>query len=459
MKNLNEIKNVYFVGIGGIGMSALARYFKINGYKVGGYDRAETPLTRKMAQEEGIEVNYVDDVAEIAKEYHDKDKTLVVFTPAIPADNLQLNFFKDQGFDIHKRAEVLGLLSKAGKALCIAGTHGKTTTSTMLAFLLKNSNVGCNAFLGGISENFNSNLLIDTKSPYIVIEADEYDRSFLHLYPEIAVITSMDADHLDIYGSKDKMIEAFDNFADNVRTNGGKLFIKDGLSLPRNKADATYCIDKGDCYAYNLRKDDGCYIFDYHNPEVEIKDIKIGIAGRLNVENATVAITLALKAGATPEEIRIAFPQFKGVNRRFNIKIRNDKFMYIDDYAHHPQEIEATLKSVKEIWPEKHLKVIFQPHLFSRTKDFYNEFAKSLSIADEVVLLDIYPAREKPMSGVTAKLILDGLTVKGRIVSKEEILHEMETQPQEGIVMTMGAGDVDKIVPLMIERLTSTAAA
>lgn len=453
MKNLDEIKNVYFVGIGGIGMSALARYFKVNGYKVGGYDRSETSLTRKMAEEEGIEVNYIDDVAEIAKEYHDKDKTLVVFTPAIPADNLQLNFFKDNGFDMHKRAEVLGLLSRAGKALCIAGTHGKTTTSTMLAFLLKNSHVGCNAFLGGISENFNSNLLIDTKSPYIVIEADEYDRSFLHLYPDMAVITSMDADHLDIYGSKDKMIEAFDNFADNVRTNGGKLFLKDGLSLPRNKEDATYCIDKGDCYAYNLRKDDGCYIFDYHNSEVKIKDIKIGIAGRLNVENATVAITLALKAGATAEEIKASFPNFKGVNRRFNIKIRNDKFMYIDDYAHHPQEIEATLKSVKEIWPEKHLKVIFQPHLFSRTKDFYNEFAKSLSIADEVVLLDIYPAREKPMAGVTAKLILDGLTVKGRIVSKEEILNEMETQPQTGIVMTMGAGDVDKIVPLMIEKL------
>lgn len=453
MKNLNEVKSVYFVGIGGIGMSALARYFKINGYKVGGYDRSETPLTRKMAEEEGIEINYIDEIAEIAKCYQDKDTTLVVYTPAIPADNLQLNFFKDNGFDIHKRAEVLGLLSKSGKALCIAGTHGKTTTSTMLAFLLKNSHVGCNAFLGGISENFGSNLLIDTKSPYIVIEADEYDRSFLHLYPEVAVITSMDADHLDIYGSKDKMIEAFDNFVDNVRTNGGKLFLKDGLSLPRNKTDATYCIDKGDCYAHNLRKDDGCYIFDYHNPNLDIKDIKIGIPGRLNVENATAAITVALEAGVKPEEIQASFPNFKGVNRRFNIKIRNDKFMYVDDYAHHPQEIEATLKSVKEIWPEKHLKVIFQPHLFSRTKDFYHEFAKSLSIADEVVLLDIYPAREKPMSGVTAKLILDGLTVKGRIVSKEEILHEMETQPQEGIVMTMGAGDVDKIVPLMMERL------
>lgn len=450
---LKDIKNVYFIGIGGIGMSALARYFKANQYRVAGYDRTPSLLTDKMASEEGIAVNYRDDEVEIAQEFRDKEDTLVVYTPAIPKDSSQLNFFKKSGFTLHKRAEVLGLLSRSGKAICVAGTHGKTTVSTMTAFLLHQSAVGCNAFLGGISMNFGTNLLINRNSPYVVIEADEFDRSFLHLHPEMAVITSMDNDHMDIYENRKNLLEAFSQFASQVRPDGGKLFLKKGLSLEAAKVSGYYGVDTmADCYSDHLRVIDGYYLFDYHG-KVEMQGLILGVPGRVNVENATAAITLALEAGVTPEEIRAALPEFRGVVRRFNIHVNTEQKMYIDDYAHHPKEIEATLTSVKEMWPHKKLTVVFQPHLYTRTRDFYPEFAKSLSIADRVILLDIYPARELPIPGVTSEMIREQITVPAEILSKEALLEYIGTQFDEGIIMTVGAGDIDRMISTISQKL------
>lgn len=449
----SDIKNVYFLGIGGIGMSALARYFKANGYSVAGYDRTPSALTEKMRTEEGIAVNYVDEETEILPVFLDQRTTLVVYTPAVPKDNTQLNCFLKAGFHLHKRAEVLGLLSRNGKAICVAGTHGKTTVSTITAFLLKNSEVGCNAFLGGISVNFGTNLLLDKNSEYIVIEADEFDRSFLHLYPEMAVITAMDNDHLDIYENRANLVEAFEQFAGNVRP-GGKLFIKSGLKLEKTGVTGYYAVDeKTDYYSDNLRVIDGRYVFDYHGKDEVINDLILGIPGRVNVENATAAITLALSAGVKAADIRKALPEFRGVIRRFNIHVDTGRKMFIDDYAHHPKEIEATLASVKEMWPEKKLTVIFQPHLYSRTNDFYKEFAESLSLADEVILLDIYPARELPIPGVTSEIIRERLTVPGRILSKDELLAYVSDSFSDGILMTVGAGDIDRLVPVITERL------
>ena len=448
-----RIKNVYFLGIGGIGMSALARYFKAVGYRVGGYDRTPSALTQKMQMEEGIEINY-DDISEaIPSEFQDKHKTLLVYTPAVPDNNQQMSFFREMGFTLHKRAEVLGMISRQGKAICVAGTHGKTTISTMTAFLLQRSEIGCNAFLGGISANFGTNLLLDSHSSYIVIEADEFDRSFLHLSPTLAAITSIDEDHLDIYQNKANLTEAFKSFAQLVSPTG-VLFLKQGLVLPDIDRALYYGVETDAmCRAENLRVDNGLYIFDYYGRGVEIKNLKLGVPGRLNVENATIAIALALEAGVSTEEIRRALPDFRGVARRFNIHVNNTSVIYIDDYAHHPKEIEATLRSVREIWPNKKVNVIFQPHLYSRTKDFYLDFARSLSLADNVLLLDIYPARELPIPGVTSQMICDNLTVSGTIKSKEEILSWLEQDFQDDIVITMGAGDIDRLVSRITEIL------
>lgn len=447
------IKNVYFLGIGGIGMSALARYFKSEGYRVGGYDRTPSVLTQKMREEEGIEINYNDTREDIASEYRNKHTTLVIYTPAIHEDNQQMSFFREAGFELYKRAEVLGMISRSGKAICVAGTHGKTTVSTMTAFLLQRSKIGCNAFLGGISVNFGTNLLLDPQSSYIVIEADEFDRSFLHLSPALATITSIDADHLDIYQNKANLTESFKSFAQLVSPIG-VLFLKSGLKLPEIQATAYYGVGvDADCRAENLYIDDGFYRFDYYGRNVEIKNLKLGIPGRLNVENATIAITLALEAGVQPNEIRQALPNFKGVVRRFNIHFNKLGIVYIDDYAHHPREIEATLCSVREIWPDKTINVIFQPHLYSRTKDFYLDFAHSLSLADNVVLLDIYPARELPISGVTSDMICKKLKVPGKVMNKEETLMWLKYDLKDGIVITMGAGDIDCLVGRIIDIL------
>ncbi|CCZ09979.1 UDP-N-acetylmuramate--L-alanine ligase [uncultured Culturomica sp.] len=444
-----NIKNIYFVGIGGIGMSALARYFRQKGYRVGGYDRTPSALTERLSLE-GIAVNYRDEEEEIASEYRDKADTLVVYTPAVPADSRQLCWFKEAGFVLHKRSEVLGLLSRTGKALCVGGTHGKTTTMTLLAFLLNASHVGCNAFLGGISRNFSTNLLTDEKSEYIVVEADEFDRSFLQLTPYVAAITAMDEDHLDIYGNKANLIDAFEAFAARTVPEG-KVFIKKGLSLEKSKVSGYYAVEEvTDNYSDNLRVEGVQYVFDYHGQKAEIKDLRLGVPGRMNVENATLAITIALEAGMRPEEIREALPRFKGVMRRFNIHSEG-KVMYIDDYAHHPQEIEAVLRAVREMWPEKRLTVAFQPHLYSRTNDLQAGFAKSLDIADEVILLDIYPAREMPIPGVTSAVILDKLNVPAHIVAKGEFPKFVEQNVGEGIFMTVGAGDIDRFVPVFTD--------
>ena len=442
----DTIENIYFLGIGGIGMSALARYFKVKGFRVAGYDRTLSPLTQKMQSEEGFRINYRDEEEEIGTEFRCPETTLVVYTPAIPADSRQLNFFKNRGFALHKRAEVLGMISRQGKAICVAGTHGKTTVSTMTAFLLHHSAIGCNAFLGGISVNFGTNLLLNPESPYIVIEADEFDRSFLHLTPALAVITSMDEDHLDIYQNKANLTEAFEEFAGKV-VEGGLLFLKKGLSLVKSAVTGYYGVEtEADCYADCLRVENGCYAFDYHGRGVVIENLVCGIPGRLNVENATAAITLALEAGGSPEEIRRALPEFRGVARRFNVHVNDGKRIYIDDYAHHPREIEATLRSIREIWPERSLTVVFQPHLYTRTRDFYPGFAKSLSLADEVILLDIYPARELPLPGIDSELIRERLTVSGRILSKEALMEYIGCDFRQGILVTMGAGDIDRLV-------------
>lgn len=439
---------MYFVGIGGIGMSALARYFKANGYRVAGYDRTPSPLTEKLSAEEAIPVNYRDAEEEIGMEYRDKAHTLVVYTPAIPEDNAQLQFFRREGFDLHKRSEVLGLLSRRGKALCIAGTHGKTTTSTLLAYLLHCSSVGCNAFLGGISMNFGTNLLLDAHSPYIVIEADEYDRSFLHLTPEMAAITAMDEDHLDIYGSRKNLIDAFEAFAAKVKE-GGKLFVKKGLELKKTEVSGYYAVgEPAGYYSDNLRVEGVCSVFDYHGERAEIKDLRLGVPGRMNVENATLAITLALEAGVTPEEIKEALPGFRGVLRRFNIHA-SGRTIYIDDYAHHPREIEAVLLAIREIWPDRKLTVAFQPHLYSRTSDFHDWFARSLNIADEVILLDIYPAREQPLPGVTSGIIRKDVVKPSAIVPKERFLKFVEEKVRGGVFVTLGAGDIDRFVPAL----------
>ena len=442
----DAIKQVYFLGIGGIGMSALARYFKACGYAVAGYDRTPSDLTEKMRTEEGIGVNYKDEVDEIPHAFRDVRSTLLVYTPAVPQDNRQMLFFKAQGFELHKRAEVLGMISRLKKAICVAGTHGKTTVSTMTAFLLHHSRIGCSAFLGGVSVNFGSNLLLNHESPYVVIEADEFDRSFLHLSPALAVITSMDNDHLDIYQDRSHLLEAFEAFGNKV-VPGGRLFLKQGLVLPKACVEATYGVDgEADCRAEHLRMQEGKYLFDYYGRGVVMKDLCLGVPGRLNVENAVAAITLALEAGVQPDEIRAALPLFRGVLRRFNIHYNEGGRIYIDDYAHHPREIEATLRSVREIWQDKKMTVVFQPHLYSRTKDFYLEFAHSLNLADEVILLDIYPARELPIPGVTSELIGRHMTVPVRMLHKEELVDYIGSHFRDGILITMGAGDIDRLV-------------
>lgn len=449
----HAIKNIYFLGIGGIGMSALARYFKACGYHVAGYDRTPSPLTGKMQLEEGFAINYLDDESEIAFEFRDPKNTLVVYTPAVPADSRQMTFFRDAGFHLYKRAEVLGMISRQGKAICVAGTHGKTTVSTMTAFLLHHSQVGCNAFLGGISVNFGTNLLLNPNSPYIVIEADEFDRSFLHLSPELAVITAMDEDHLDIYRDRAHLTEAFEQFAQKL-VPGGRIFIKKGLTLQNTLVTGYYGVEtSADCFADHLRVEQGHYVFNYHGRGEDIDGLVLGVPGRLNVENATAAITLALEAGVTPEEIRHALPEFRGVARRFNIHVNETNRVYIDDYAHHPREIEATLQSIREMWPELPMTVIFQPHLYSRTKDFYPDFAKSLSLADEVILLDIYPARELPIPGISSEIIRERLTVPGRILTKKELMAFVSDGFHNGILVTMGAGDIDRMVGNITEEL------
>jgi len=445
MGNLNNIQNIYFLGIGGIGMSALARFFHTQGKKVAGYDRVSTILTQLLEQE-GMDIHYVDDVKLISASYSDKEKTLIIYTPAVPSDHKEFIFFKEQGFTIKKRAEVLGMISLTKDVIAIAGTHGKTTTSTMVAHLLKQSHLDCSAFLGGISQNYQSNLLLSPSSNWVIAEADEYDRSFLQLFPKQAVVTSMDADHLDIYGTHDEVKKAFWQFVSQIK-DGGSLVIKKGLAKDalRNIKVFTYSLsENADFCAENIIAKDGLYHFDLNTPFGKLKDINLGFPGLLNVENSIAAMAMAMLAGVTNDEIYNAMSSFKGVQRRFDFHIRHKDFLMIDDYAHHPEELRYTIQSVKDLYPGKKVMGIFQPHLFSRTNDFAAEFAKSLDLLDQAIVLDIYPAREAPIPGVTSSIILDKMQIKNKILcTKQDLLSVVENINRPDIVITMGAGDID----------------
>lgn len=445
MGNLNNIQNIYFLGIGGIGMSALARYFKAQGKNIAGYDRTSTTLTKQL-EKEGMQIHYRDDLNAIPDLYKNPGNTLVIFTPAVSSDHTEYNFFRNKGFTIKKRAEVLGMISQTKDVIAISGTHGKTTTSTMTAHLLKQSHLDCNAFLGGISQNYKSNLLLADTSNWVVVEADEYDRSFLHLYPKQAVVTAMDADHLDIYGTHEEVKKAFWQFISQIKE-GGSLVMKQGLHAvkPGNIKVFTYSLSgNADFCAENITVKDGLYHFNLNTPFGKLTDLNLGFPGLLNVENSIAAMAMALIAGVKNDEIAKAIASFKGVQRRFDVHIRHKDFMLIDDYGHHPEELRYTIQSVKDLYPGKKVTGIFQPHLYSRTHDFAKEFAESLDLLDQAIVLDIYPARELPIPGVTSAIILDKMRSSNKILcKKQELLSVVENINKPDIVITMGAGDID----------------
>ena len=449
-------KNIYFIGIGGIGMSNLARYFLLKGANVGGYDRTESELTGTLTKE-GALVHYEDNPVLIPAEFKDKTNTLIVYTPAVPATHGELNYFRENGFVVAKRAQLLGEITKQSDAICVAGTHGKTTVSSMVAHLFKQSHIDCNAFLGGILKNYNSNLLLSEKSNYTIVEADEYDRSFHSLQPHIAIVTSADPDHLDIYGTEEAYKESFEKFTSLIRPNG-HLILKIGAKLTPKVNDSvkvwSYSETKGDFHAENIRIGNGEIIFDFVSPKGVIKDISLGVPVKINIENGIAAMAAAELSGATPVEMKAAMSSFMGVKRRFEFHLKNENIVYIDDYAHHPEELKAAIKSIKALYPDKKLTAIFQPHLYSRTRDFADEFAKSLSLADDIILLDIYPAREEPIEGVSSQIILDKITSpKKRLTVKSELLDLISKEHPE-IVVTFGAGDIDRMVPHIKEILS-----
>ncbi len=452
---MNNIKAVYFIGIGGIGMSNLARYFMSKGKKVAGYDRTETPLTKELVKE-GAEIHYSDSVSLIPEYCKDKDTTLVVYTPAVPSENEEVIYFHQQDFTIQKRAQVLGTITKSSKALCCAGTHGKTTTSSMLAHILKQSHLDCNAFLGGILKNYSSNLMLSDKSEFTVIEADEYDRSFHWLHPYMALITSVDPDHLDIYGTEEEYLKSFEKFTTLIQQ-GGALVMKHNIKLSPKVAEGvkvyTYSEDKGDFHAKNIKIGNGEIRFDFVTPKEVIDNIQLGVPVRINIENSIGAMALAWLNGATPDELRHAMLTFQGAKRRFDFILKTDKIVMIDDYAHHPQELAASITSVKELYPDRKVTGVFQPHLYSRTKDFADEFAKSLSLLDELILLDIYPAREKPIEGVTSKIIFDKVTCPKTLCNKQELLPLLENKNDIEVLLTVGAGDIDQLLETIKEVL------
>lgn len=446
---LSNINRVYFVGIGGIGMSALARYFAKRGCVVCGYDKTRTALTAQLEQE-GILISFVDEEEMIPVAFREKyDDTLIVYTPAIPKDSHILNFFQHKGFDLKKRSQVLGIISEGMYCIGVAGTHGKTTTSSMVAHLLTDTGFGCTAFLGGITTNYNSNVLYG-KNNVVVVEADEYDRSFLTLHPDVAVITSMDADHLDIYGDESHLHESFNLFASQLKPEG-RLFIKDGLPI----AGITYSATGNSAIsAKNIRVEEGCFVFDFEDGYTTIKDLKLAMPGKHNVENATAAIGVALSLGIHPKSVKKAIASFKGVKRRFETIVKTSEHIYIDDYAHHPEELKACFDAVRQLHPDKKLTVIFQPHLFTRTRDFADEFAKVLSTADDIVLLEIYPARELPIEGVTSQMLLDKITNEHKQVCAKENVVALIKDKNPGLVLTVGAGDIDTIIEPLKNILT-----
>ena len=444
--NFEDIKSIYFVGAGGIGMSALLRYFMASGMPVGGYDKTPSELTKRL-EEEGAQLHYEDDPCLIPETFRDKAHTLVVYTPAIPADHKEMAWFRAEGFEIQKRAYVLGLLTRSAKGLCVAGTHGKTTTTSMLAHLLHESKVGCNAFLGGITKNYGTNYLLDENSDYVVIEADEFDRSFHHLRPFATAITSADPDHLDIYGTEAAYLESFSHYTSLVQP-GGALIIEESvkidLKLQEGVTCYTYGRTSGDFHAENLKIGGGRIVFDLISPLGNVTDVELGVPVSINIDNGIAAMALAQLAGANAEEIRQAMKTFAGVGRRFDFKIKTDKVVLLSDYAHHPEEIRQSILSLREVFEGRKITTIFQPHLYSRTNDFYREFAEALSLADEVYLTEIYPARELPMPGVTSQLIYDAMSdgVKKQLVEKDNVL-ELVKQEEFDLLVILGAGDLD----------------
>ena len=447
---LKDIKAVYFVGAGGIGMSAIARYFMSKGLVVAGYDKTPSALTNQM-EKEGMLIHYDENVDEIPHACRDKASCLIIYTPAIPATHKELCYFRENGFEIQKRAQVLGTLTRTHKGLCVAGTHAKTTTSTMCAHIMHQSHVDCNAFLGGISKNYGTNYILSDSSDYVVIEADEFDRSFHWLRPWMSVITSTDPDHLDIYGTKEAYLESFRHYTELIQP-GGALIIHTNLEMKANVQEGvktyTYSRDAGDFHAENIIIENGEITFDFISPVECIKGVQLGQPVPINIENGVAAMAMAQLNGCTANELKFGMKTYHGVDRRFDFKIRNDRHVYLSDYAHHPQEILQSAKSLKELYANRKITAIFQPHLYSRTHDFYKEFAEALSHFDEVILTEIYPARELPMEGVTSQLIFDNLKagVEKSMIQKDDVLELVKNRDFD-VLITLGAGDLDNYAP------------
>ncbi|MDE6654268.1 MAG: UDP-N-acetylmuramate--L-alanine ligase [Muribaculaceae bacterium] len=455
-----ELNNIYFIGIGGIGMAALARYFLSKGFNVAGYDRTLSALTEALVRE-GAAVSDIDSMDAVPEAFTDPDDTLVVYTPAVPKDNVQLRFFTDHGFNVMKRAAVLGWVTKLSNGICFAGTHGKTTTSSMAAHIMQTSSIGCNAFLGGILRNYGSNLLLSPKSPYSVIEADEYDRSFHHLHPRIAVITATDPDHLDIYGNEENYLESFAHFTELIDPDG-YLILHEGLKLRPRPAEGvrtyTYSRDSGDFHAENIRYGEGTITFDFVAPDHRINDVELGVPVEINIENAVAAMAACHLTGCpTDDDMRRAMASFQGAERRFQFLLKQTGAggkVVIDDYAHHPDELKMSIRSVKALYPDRKLTVAFQPHLYSRTRDFAAEFAEALSMADEVILTDIYPARELPIPGVTSKIIFDKINCNNKVlISKLDFVETIKNRNFD-ILLSLGAGDLSNLLPQVVDFLT-----
>ena len=455
---IKDIKAVYFVGAGGIGMSAIARYFIHRGIVVAGYDKTPSNLTKQL-EKEGMLIHYTEDVTEIPHACKDPKTCLVIYTPAIPAEHKELIFFREGGFEIQKRAQVLGTLTRTHKGLCVAGTHGKTTTSTMCAHIMHQSSVDCNAFLGGISKNYGTNYILSDSSDYVVIEADEFDRSFHWLRPWMSVITATDPDHLDIYGTKEAYLESFRHYTELIQP-GGALIIHTGLGMKPNVQEGVkvyeYSIDKGDFHAENIKIDNGNITFDFISPIECVKNVELGNPVPINILNGVAAMAMAQLNGCSAEELRYGMATYRGVDRRFDFAIKNDRHVLISDYAHHPKEIFQSAKSIKQLYSNRKITAIFQPHLYTRTRDFYKDFADALSQLDEVILCDIYPAREQPIPGVTSKLIYDNLAegVEKSMVKTDEVLNLVKSRDFDVLVI-LGAGDLDNQVPKIAKILES----
>jgi len=445
--NLNNIHNIYFVGIGGIGMSAIARYFNATGKYVAGYDKTKTDITEAL-KEIGVNVHFEDAVENIESQFLDPEKTLVVYTPAIPKNNKELNYFNANKFTVLKRSEILGLITENTYCLAVAGTHGKTTTTSILGHIMRECNVPLTAFLGGISENYSSNLILNGDE-VSVVEADEFDRSFLTLSPDLACITSMDADHLDIYGDASELVKTFEDFAKKLKPNG-KLFVKNGLPLK----GITYGIeDDADYAVQNIKIENGTYVFDVKMPNTILKQVKFNLPGRHNLSNALIALAMAVEYGLPKPQLAKALASYKGVKRRFTYQIKTNELVFIDDYAHYPEEIKAVHQAVREMYPKDEVLVVFQPHLFSRTKDFGVEFAQSLSMFDEILLLDIYPARELPIEGINSKWLLNKINnPKKQLIEKSQIINKIKASKSK-IILTLGAGDIGAEVKIIKQAL------